>query len=198
MAKIELSLIQELRTRTGVGMMDCKKALEEADGDLEKAVEILRKKGAAVAAKRAGNETSQGLVCSYIHSGSKVGVLVEVDCETDFVARTDAVKQFAQDIALHIAASKPLCVTAADLDPAYIEKERAFFTEQLASSGKPAAMIEKIVEGKLQKLYSDVCLMGQPFVKNDKVTIDDLLKDLIAKMGEKIIVRRFVRYEVGA
>ena len=131
MAKIELSLIQELRTRTGVGMMDCKKALEEADGDLEKAVEILRKKGAAVAAKRAGNETSQGLVCSYIHSGSKVGVLVEVDCETDFVARTDAVKQFAQDIALHIAASKPLCVTAADLDPAYIEKERAFFTEQL-------------------------------------------------------------------
>lgn len=198
MAKIELSLIQELRNRTGVGMMDCKKALEEANGDIEKAAEILRKKGAAVAAKRAENVTSQGIVASYIHAGSKVGVLVEVDCETDFVARTDAVKQFAQDLALHIAASKPLCVTSADLDPAYLEKERKFFTEQLASSGKPANMIEKIVEGKVQKLYSEACLMGQPFVKNDKVTIDDLLKDLIAKMGEKIVVRRFVRYEVGA
>lgn len=198
MAKIELSLIQELRNRTGVGMMDCKKALEEAHGDMEKAVEILRKKGAAVAAKRAENETSQGLVCSYIHTGAKVGVLVEVDCETDFVARTDAVKQFAQDVALHIAACKPMCVDAAGIDPVYLEKERAFFTEQLVSSGKPAAMIEKIVEGKLQKLQSDVCLMSQPFVKNDKVTIDDLLKDLIAKMGEKIVIRRFVRYEVGA
>lgn len=197
MAKIELSLIQELRTRTGVGMMDCKKALEEANGDMEQAITILRKKGAAVAAKRAGNETSQGLVCSYIHAGSQVGVLVELNCETDFVARTDAVKQFAQDVAIHIAACKPLCVDAAGLDPAYLEKERAFFTEQLVSSGKPAAMIEKIVEGKVQKLYSDVCLMGQPFVKNDKVTIDDLLKDLIAKMGEKIMIRRFVRYEVG-
>jgi elongation factor Ts len=197
MAKIELSQIQELRNRTGVGMMDCRKALEEANGDMDKAIEILRKKGAATAAKRAGNVTLQGLVHSYIHAGAKVGVLVEINCETDFVARTDALKQFAADVAMHIAAMKPMCVRPEELDQGYIEKEKEIFKEQLLASGKPANMIDKIVEGKLQKLYNEVCLMGQPFIKNDTLTIDDLLKDLIAKMGEKITIRRFVRYEVG-
>ena len=197
MAKIDLQLIQELRTRTGVGMMDCRKALEEANGDMEKAIELLRKKGAAVAAKRAGNATLQGLVQAYIHAGAQVGVLVEINCETDFVARTADVKQFAQDVAMQIAAFKPMCVNPEDLDAAFVAKEKALSMEQLAASGKPANMLEKIAEGKLQKLYTEVCLMQQVFVKNDKVTIDDLLKDLIAKMGEKITVRRFVRYEVG-
>ena len=198
MAKIDLQLIQELRTRTGIGMMDCKKALEEANGDMEKAIDLLRKKGAAVAAKRAGNETSEGLVHAYIHAGAQVGVLVEINCETDFVARTADTKQFAQDIAMHIAAFKPLCVSPENLDPAFLEKEKNIFKEQLLASGKPANMVDKIVEGKVQKLYSEVCLMQQTFVKNDKMTIDDLLKDLIAKMGEKITIRRFVRYEIGA
>lgn len=197
MSKIDLKLVQELRSRTGIGMMDCRKALEESNGDIEKAIEILRKKGSAVAAKRAGNETKQGLVHAYIHAGSQVGVLVEINCETDFVARTEDVKQFAQDVALHIAAFKPLCINPENLDPAFLAKEREVFTEQIKNSGKPENMIEKIVEGKLQKLYTEVCLMQQTFVKNDKVTIDDLLKDLIAKMGEKITIRRFARYEVG-
>lgn len=198
MAKIDLQLIQELRNRTGLGMMDCRKALEEANGDIDKAVELLRKKGAAVAAKREGNATSQGLVHAYIHAGAQIGVLVEINCETDFVARTDAVKQFAADVAMHIAAMKPRCVRPEELDQTFLNKEKEIFKEQLLTSGKPANMIDKIVEGKVQKLYNEVCLMGQPFVKNDKFTIDDLLKDLIAKMGEKITIRRFVRYEVGA
>jgi elongation factor Ts len=198
MTKISLELIQELRTRTGVGMMDCKKALEEANGDMEKAIDILRKKGAAVAAKRAGNATSEGLVYAYIHPGSQVGVLLEINCETDFVARNSDIKQFAADVAMHIAALKPLAVTPEELDPAFVAKEKSIFTEQLIASGKPANMVEKIVEGKIQKMYAEVCLMQQQFVKNDKLTIDDLLKDLIAKMGEKITIRRFVRYEVGA
>lgn len=197
MAKIDLNQIQELRSRTGVGMMDCRKALEESNGDMEKAIEILRKKGAATAEKRAGNATSQGLVHPYIHAGAKVGVLVEINCETDFVARTDALKQFAADVAMHIAAMRPMCVRPEELDQGYVAKEKDIFKEQLLASGKPANMIDKIVEGKVQKLYNEVCLMGQPFVKNDKLTIDDLLKDLIAKMGEKITIRRFVRYEVG-
>jgi elongation factor Ts len=197
MVKIDLKLIQELRERTGIGMMDCKKALIEANGDIEKAVDLLRKKGAAVAAKRADNETSQGLVESYIHSGAQVGVLVEINCETDFVARTDDVKQFARDIAMHIAAYKPLCVNPKDLDPAFLSKEQDIFKEQLIASGKPEAIINKIIEGKVEKLYSEVCLMNQTFIKNDKFTIDELLKELIGKMGEKITIRRFARYEIG-
>lgn len=197
MVKIGLDLIQELRTRTGVGMMDCKKALEEANGDMDKAIDLLRKKGASVAAKRAGNETSEGLITAYIHPGSQVGVLLEINCETDFVARNSDIKQFAQDIAMHIAALKPLSVNPEDLDHAFLEKERSIFRDQLLASGKPENMVDKIVEGKVQKLYSEVCLMQQKFVKNDTLTIDDLLKDLIAKMGEKIVIRRFVRYEIG-
>ena len=197
MAQITLDLIQQLRDKTGVGMMDCKKALIETEGDLEKALDLLRKKGAAVAEKRSGNATKQGLIVSYIHAGAQLGVMLEVDCETDFVARTEDIKNFAQDVAMHIAAMNPRCVAPADLDQAYLEKEKSVFAEQLAASGKPAQIIEKIVEGKIEKLYSDVCLMHQTFIKNDKLTIEDLLKDLIAKMGEKITIRRFVRFEVG-
>lgn len=197
MAKIDLELIQQLRERTGVGMMDCKKALQEAEGDIEKAADLLRKKGAAVAEKRAGNITSEGLVHAYIHPGSRVGVLIELNCETDFVARTEDMKQFAQDIALHIAAFKPKFVAPADVDQDYLEKEKALFKEQLAETKKPAAIIDQIVAGKVEKLYSEVCLIRQPFVKNDKVTVEDVLKDLIAKMGENIKIRRFARYEIG-
>lgn len=197
MSKISLELIQKLRDRTGVGMMDCKKALEESNGDLEKAVEILRKKGAAIAAKRSGNATVEGLVHAYIHPGARVGVLLEVNCETDFVARTDALKQFAADVCLHIAAMKPQYVSPDQVDEKLLEKERSIFKEQLAASGKPAKIIDQIVEGKISKLYTEICLLQQPFVKNDKVSVDDVLKDLIAKLGESIKIKRFARYEIG-
>lgn len=198
MAKIDLDLIQQLRDRTGLGMMDCKKALMEADGDIEKAVELLRKKGAAIAAKRGANATAEGIVHAYIHPGSRVGVLIEVDCETDFVARTEDLKQFAADVAMHIAAAKPFYLAPEDVDPKFLEHEKIIFKEQLAASGKPEKILNQIVEGKVQKLYSEVCLMKQPFVKNDQLTIDDLLKALIAKIGENIKIRRFCRFEIGA
>lgn len=198
MAQISLDLIQQLRDKTGVGMMDCKKALIESDGNIEKAIEILRKKGTAVAEKRSGNATKQGLVHAYIHAGSQIGVLLEINCETDFVARTADIQNFAKDVAMHIAAMRPQCVNPEDLDPAFVNKEKDILAEQLKASGKPAAMMDKILAGKLEKLYGEVCLMRQSFIKNDKLTIDDLLKDLMAKMGEKITIRRFVRYEVGA
>lgn len=198
MSKVTLELIQQLRDRTGVGMMDCKKALTESNGDLEKAIEILRKKGAAIAAKRSGNATVEGLVHAYIHPGARVGVLLEVNCETDFVARTDALKQFAADVCLHIAAMKPHYILPDQVDAQFLEKERSIFKEQLASSGKPTKIIDQIVEGKITKLYAEICLLQQPFVKNDKVTVDDVLKDLIAKLGENIKIKRFARFEVGS
>ena len=198
MSKVTLEQIQHLRQMTGVGMMDCKKALIEADADLTKAAELLRKKGAAVAEKRAGNATAEGLVHAYIHPGAQVGVLLELNCETDFVARTADVKQFAQDVCMHIAALKPLCVSSAQIDPAYLEKERTFFTEQLREQGKPEKMIEEIVEGKIKKTYADGCLVEQKFVKNNQITVGDLLKELIAKMGESIKIARFARFEIGA
>lgn len=198
MAKIDLDLIQQLRERTGAGMMDCKKALQETDGDIEKAIDILRKKGAATAEKRAANATAEGLVHAYIHPGSRIGVMVEINCETDFVARTKDMLNFAQDVCLHIAAMKPLFINTASVDKVYVEKEKAFFTDQLAQSGKPAAIINQIVEGKLQKLYAEVCLLNQPFVKNDKMTVEDVLKELIGKLGENIKIHRFARFEIGA
>jgi elongation factor Ts len=197
MAKVDLKQVQELRELTGLGLMDCRKALEETNGDIDKAIEILRKKGTAVAAKRAANVTAQGLVHAYIHPGAQLGVLVEIDCETDFVARTEAFKQFAHDLCMHIAAVKPLYLSIEDVDPKFLEHEKEIFKEQMASSGKPAQIIDQIVEGKVKKLYSDVCLMNQVFVKNDQFTIDSLLKDLIAKTGENIRIRRFARFEVG-
>lgn len=198
MSKVDLKQVQELRELTGLGLMDCRKALEETNGDMDKAIEILRKKGTAVAAKRAGNLTAQGIVHAYIHPGAQLGVLVEINCETDFVARTEAFKQFAHDLCMHIAAAKPLYLTEADVDPKFLEHEREIFAEQMASSGKPANIINQIVEGKVKKLYSDVCLMNQVFVKNDQYTIDGLLKDLIAKTGENIKIKRFARFEIGS
>ncbi|MFA6066055.1 MAG: translation elongation factor Ts [Candidatus Babeliaceae bacterium] len=198
MAKISLELIQQLREKTGVGMMDCKKALEEANGDIETAIDLLRKKGAAVAEKRSGNVTAEGLVHAYIHPGARVGVMLEINCETDFVARTPAVQQFAQDICMHIAAFSPKYIKPDEVDPQLIEREKAIFIEQMAAANKPAAVIEQILKGKIEKLYDEVCLMRQAFVKNDKLKVDDILKELIAKMGENIKIKRFVRFEIGA
>lgn len=198
MAKIDTKLLQQLRERTGLGMMDCKKALEEAGGDIEKAVELLRKRGAAVAAKRGGNVTAEGIVHAYIHPGARVGVLVELNCETDFVARNENMTQFAQDLCLHIAAFKPLYVSPEDVDSKFLEHERSIFKEQMANSGKPDKIIDQIVDGKINKLYSEICLLKQPFIKNDQFTVDDMLKQLIAKTGENIKIRRFARYEIGA
>lgn len=197
MAKTTLELIQQLRERTGVGMMDCKKALEEAAGDIEKAVELLRKKGAAVAKKRAGNATAEGLVHAYIHPGAHIGTMVQINCETDFVARTQDLEKFAQDVCMHIAAYNPQCITAEDMDPELIEKEKNIIREQLKMAGKPEAMVEKIIEGKMQKVYAEQCLMNQPFVKNDQITIKELLEELIAKLGENIKIERFARFEIG-
>jgi elongation factor Ts len=196
MAEVTLELIQQLRNRTGIGMMDCKKALIEAGGDIDKAIELLRKKGAAVAEKRAGNATAEGIVHAYIHAGSRVGVLIEINCETDFVARTQEMAQFAQDLAMQIAAFRPVCVQSTEVDPKLIEKEKEIYREQLA--GKPATIIDQIIEGKLQKYYTDVCLVNQPFIKDDKLTVEDVLKGLIAKMGESIKIKRFVRFEIGS
>ncbi|MGB8468381.1 MAG: translation elongation factor Ts [Candidatus Babeliales bacterium] len=189
--------IQELRERTGCGMLDCKKALEESNGDMEKAVEQLRKKGAAIAAKRGGNKTAEGLVHAYIHPGAQVGVLLEINCETDFVARTESVIQFAQDICLHIAAMKPLYLRSEDVDQKFLEHEKTIIQAQLAESGKPEKIVAQIADGKLKKIVNDICLLQQPFVKNDQLTVDDVLKALIAKIGENIVIRRFVRYEIG-
>jgi elongation factor Ts len=197
MTKITMDLIQQLRDRTGLGMMDCKKALTEANGDIDKAIELLRKKGAAIAAKRSGNATAEGLVHAYIHPGSRVGVLLEVNCETDFVASTDTIKQFAADVCLHIAAMKPLFVSPEDVDAATIAKEREIFTAQMANSGKPEKIIEQIVQGKINKFLSEICLIQQPYIKNDKVTIDEYLKETVAKLGENIKIRRFARFEIG-
>jgi elongation factor Ts len=197
MSKVDIKLIQELREKTGLGMMDCKKALEENNGDIEKAIEHLRKKGAAVAAKRSDKATSQGTVCSYVHPGDQLGVLVEINCETDFVARTEAFKQFAKDIAMHIAAFKPIAISPEEVDPKLVEKEREVLTAQLAQSGKPANIIAQIVDGRVNKFYAEICLLKQQFMKNDKITVEEEMKQLIAKTGENIKIRRFVRYQVG-
>lgn len=198
MATIDKNLLTQLRDITGLGMMDCKKALEETNGDIEASIELLRKKGAAVALKRSDKGTSEGLVHAYIHPGSRVGVLIEINCETDFVARTEAVEQFAHDVCLHIAAMKPMYLDAAQVDPTFLEHEKEILREQLAGSGKPAKVIDQILEGKVQKMYTDICLLEQTFVKNDQKTIKDLLQELIAKTGENIKIRRFSRFEISA
>ena len=198
MAAITMEMIQALRERTGIGMMDCKKALQEAEGDIEKAIDLLRKKGAAVAAKRSGNATAEGVIHAYIHPGSRMGVMVELNCETDFVARTADTVAFAADLCMHIAAFRPLYVSKEEVSPELVARERSIYTEQMASTGKPAHIVEQIIEGKLQKFYNEVCLLNQPFVKEDKHTVDDMLKQLIAKMGESIKIKRFARFEIGA
>jgi elongation factor Ts len=197
MAKISMQLIQELRERTSMGMMDCKKALEETGGDVDKAVEILRKKGVKVAAKRGDNDTSAGLVHSYIHPGGTIGVLIELNCETDFVARNEKFHQFATDLGMHIAAINPRFLTTEEVSAEFLEKEKEIMKAQLIAEGKKEDFIGKIIEGKVKKLYSEVCLLQQKFVKDDKVTVDEALKDLIGKVGENIKIRRFSRFQIG-
>ncbi len=197
MAEITAKAVQELRKKTGLGMMDCKKALQETDGDIEKAVEHLRKQGMSAVEKRAGRDASEGLIESYIHQGSRLGVLVEVNCETDFVARTDDFQIFAKDIAMHIAASQPLAVDRESISAESVEKEKAIFLEQAKNEGKPENIAEKIVEGRLEKYFQENCLLEQVFVKNPDQTIDELITELTAKIGEKISVRRFERFVLG-
>lgn len=189
--------VKELREMTGAGMMDCKKALTEADGNMDKAAEALREKGLAKAAKKAGRIASEGVVDSYIHMGGKIGVLVEINCETDFVAKTPAFKDFVHDVAMHIAAANPMYVRKEEVDEAVVEKERVFLTKQALSEGKPENIVEKMVEGRIEKYYKEICLMDQPFVKDPDKTIDQMVKEQIAAIGENISIRRFVRYEMG-
>ncbi len=195
--KITSELVKELRERTGVGMMDCKKALVETGGDVEKAIQLLREKGLSAAAKRAGRETREGSIFSYIHPGAKLGVLVEVDCETDFVARTDDFQELGKNLAMQVAATAPLTVSREGLPEDVVAREREIFRKQAISSGKPEKVVDKIVEGKLEKFYHEACLMEQPFVKNDEETVEDLLKATIAKLGENIVVKRFARFQLG-
>ncbi len=193
--QISAKLVGELRGQTGAGLMDCKKALTEANGDLDAAATILRKKGIASADKKAGRATSEGLVDSYIHLGGKVGVLIEVNCETDFVAKNDDFKSFVKDISLHIAALNPVCVSREEVPADLVEKEREVAASQ--AEGKPAAAVQKIIEGKLNKYYSTVCLLDQPFVKDDSKSVQDVLTEQISKLGENMKIRRFVRYQIG-
>ncbi len=190
--------IKALRQSTGAGMMDCKNALDEAGGDLEKAVDLLRTKGIAKAAKKAGRDTAEGLVGSYIHGNGRVGVLVEINCETDFVARNENFQNFIKDIAMHIAAAKPLAVSADELDPAILEKERTIYEELVRGEGKPENIIPKIVEGKLTKFKRETALLEQEFIKNPDITVGEYLTDTIAKIGENMQIRRFARFEIGA
>ncbi|ABB14340.1 translation elongation factor Ts [Carboxydothermus hydrogenoformans] len=194
---ITSQMVKELRERTGAGMMDCKRALEEANGDMEKAIEILRQKGLAAAAKKAGRIATEGVVEAYIHGGGRIGVLVEINCETDFVAKTDEFKSFARDIAMQIAAAKPEYVRREDVPQEVIEKEREILRAQALNEGKPANVVEKMVEGRLEKFFKEVCLLEQPFIKNPDITVKDLLTEKIAKIGENINIRRFVRFELG-
>jgi elongation factor Ts len=190
-------MVKELREKTGAGMMDCKNALAEVDGDIEKAIEFLRKKGLATAQKRAGRALNEGIIQSYIHMTGKLGVMVEVNCETDFVAKNEDFKEFAKNIAMHIAASNPLGIAPEDVPNDIIEKEKEIYRAQALEMGKPENVVDKIVEGKLKKFYEDSCLLNQPYVRDNNISIADLLNDLIAKIGENISIKRFVRYQIG-
>jgi elongation factor Ts len=194
---ITAEMVKQLRDKTGAGMMDCKAALAEADGDIEKAIDILRKKGMASAAKRAGRATKEGVIGHYIHMGGKVGVLVEVNCETDFVARTDDFQGLAREVAMHVAAADPRFVSRDQVPAAELEKEKEIYRAQFAASGKPAQVIDKIVEGKLGSYYSQVCLLEQPSVRDPDVTIEQMLQAATAKTGENITVTRFSRFKLG-
>jgi elongation factor Ts len=195
---ISASDVKALREKTGAGMLDCKKALEEANGDFEEAVAALRKKGISVAAKREGKTASEGTIATYVHAGDQIGVLVEVNCETDFVARTDDFKGFAKELAMQIAAQQPRWVSSEEVPADALDKEREILKEQALAEGKPANIVEKMIEGRIGKFYANYCLLNQPYIRDDSKTIQDLLNDVIAKTGEKVVVRRFVRYQVGA
>lgn len=194
---MSLDLIKELREKTGAGMMDCKNALAESGNDIEKAVEYLRKKGIAKAEKKLGRSTGQGMIQSYIHAGGKIGVLVEVNCETDFVARTDEFQKFAHEIALHIAAANPKYLSKEDVTADDLERERRIFKAEAETSGKPANVVDKIVEGKINRYYNENCLLHQAWVKDPDKSIDTLLKELIGKIGENVAINRFTRFQLG-
>jgi elongation factor Ts len=195
--EISASLVKELREKTGVGMMDCKKALQESEGDLQSAVDYLRKKGIATAKKRGSRVTSEGQVQAYIHGGGKIGVLVEVNSETDFSAKTNDFSEFVKNIAMQIAAANPIAIDRDGIPSHVLEKEKEIYMSQARESGKPEKVWDKMVEGRLKKFYSEACLLEQPFIKNPDITVQDLLNDLVAKTGENIVIRRFVRYQLG-
>lgn len=197
MATISAEMVKELREKTGAGIMDCKEALKGCEGDMEKAIDFLRKKGLATAQKRSGRAMSEGVVEAYIHMGGKLGVLVEVNCETDFVAKTDDFKDLARNIAMHIAASNPVGIRPEDVPQSVIDREMEIYRAQARELGKPEKMIDKIAEGKMAKFYKDNCLLNQAYVRDPNMTIADLLNDSIAKIGENITVRRFVRFQTG-
>ncbi len=195
--KITTAMVKELREATGAGVLDCKNALQKTDGDFDKAVEYLRQKGLAAAAKRAGRAANEGIIGSYVHAGNRVAALVEVNCETDFVARTDDFLALAHDLAMQVVAAKPRYLLPEDIPAEVIEAKKKIYRAQMKDSGKPEHVIDKIVEGKLQKYYQEVCLMQQPFIKDDGLTVQDVVTQAAAKLGENIVVRRFVRFELG-
>ncbi len=197
MAEISAALVKQLREKSGAGIMDCKSALKECDGDIEKASDFLRKKGLATAAKRAGRAMSEGVIESYIHMGGKLGVLVEVNCETDFVAKNDDFKEFAKNVAMHIAATGPVGIKEEDVPEEVVSREKDVYRGQALELGKPEKMIEKIVAGKLNKFFKENCLMNQAYVRNPDLTIADLINELIAKIGENITIKRFERFQIG-
>jgi len=195
--EITSEMVKKLRSETGAGILDCKKALKEADGDQKKAIELLRKRGISIADSKFGRETVEGLISSYIHYGGKIGVLLEVNCETDFVARTDDFKELVKDIAMHIAAMKPLYLSEEDVDEEILEKEKEIYAEQAKAEGKPEKIVEKIVEGRMKKFYNQVCLLRQPFVKDSDITVQDRITEVISRLRENIRVKRFIRWELG-
>ncbi|HAR35171.1 MAG TPA: elongation factor Ts [Desulfobacter sp.] len=197
MAEITAQMVKELRAATGSGIMDCKRVLAEADGDMDNAIDLLRKKGLAKAAKRAGRSTSEGIIYSYIHTGAKLGVLLEVNCESDFVAKTEDFEKFAKDIAMHIAAANPAGLVPEDVDQSVIEKEREIYRAQMLEEGKPENIIDKIVDGKVEKFYKEVCLLSQQYIKDPQKTVEDVLKETIGKIGENIQIKRFARFQIG-
>ncbi|MBL0702220.1 MAG: translation elongation factor Ts [Desulfosarcina sp.] len=197
MIKVSAAMVKQLREKTGAGMMDCKKALTECEGDVSKAVDFLRKKGLATAAKRAGRAMSEGVVASYIHMGGKLGTIVEVNCETDFVAKNEDFIEFAKNIAMHVAATNPVGIKAEDVSQEIIDKEKEIYRAQALETGKPENILDKIAEGKLKKFFKENCLLNQPYVRDPNVTISDLINGMIAKIGENITIKRFARFQVG-
>jgi len=194
---ISADAVKKLREKTGVGLMDCKEALKQSDGDMEKAMDYLREKGLAKLQKRMGKVASEGSIVSYIHTGGKIGAMVEVNCETDFVANTKEFQEFARDIAMQITASNPLYVKREDVSQDVIDKEKEIYKKQALESGKPERIVEKIAEGKLEKFYQEICLVEQSYIKNPDITVKELMEELIVKMGEKILINRFVRFQLG-
>jgi len=197
MTGISAAIVKQLREKTGAGIMDCKEALSECDSDIDKAIDFLRTKGLATAQKRAGRSTSEGLIQAYIHTGGKIGVLVEINCETDFVAKNDDFKEFAKNMGMHIAATNPVGISPEDVPQTIIEREKEIYRAQAREMGKPEKMIDKIAEGKLNKFYKDSCLLLQPYVRDPSISIQDVLNDLIAKIGENITIKRFSRFQIG-